>query len=111
MSLAELARFVDDVDAAVDFYAAVLDAEPTGRWPGGATFDLGSATLLVHETVEHGEAPGEDHPAFAVADVDAACAALEERGLDVAWPPADYDWGRSAYLRDPAGNLVELVEA
>lgn len=110
MQLAELARFTDDIEATVSFYEALLDDEPTSRWPGGAVFDLGSAALLVHETVDHGEAPGEDHAAFAVEDVDAACEGLADRGLEVEWPPADYDWGRSAYLRDPDGNLLELTD-
>lgn len=111
MQLTELTRFVDDVEAAVDYYEGFLDAEPVSAWPGGAVFDLGGPTLLLHETVEHDDAPGEDHAAFAVEDVDAACERLEAQGIAVAWPPADYDWGRSAYLRDPAGNLVELIEA
>lgn len=111
MQLTELTRFVDDIEAAVEYYEQLLDAEPVSAWPGGAVFDLGGPTLLLHEEIEHDEAPGEDHPAFAVEDVDAACERLESQGVAVEWSPADYDWGRSAYLRDPAGNLVELIEA
>lgn len=108
--LTELSRFVVDIEAAVDYYEQFLDAKPVSAWPGGAVFDLGGPVLLLHEATEHDEAPGEDHPAFAVDDVDAACERLERAGVDIEWPPADYDWGRSAYLRDPAGNLVELIE-
>ena len=46
--LSEIALFTDDVDALVDFYRRVLGREPTASWPGGATFDLDGATLLVH---------------------------------------------------------------
>lgn len=111
MQLAELARFVDELDATVEFYGTLLDAGPTDRWPGGATFDLGGPTLLVHERYAPapGDLPPEDHAAFAAEDVGAACEALTERGLDLEREPADYAWGRSAYLRDPAGNLVELT--
>lgn len=111
MRLDELTRFTDDVGATVAFYETLLGAEPVSRWDGGAVFDLGSATLLVHEAVDHGAAPGEDHAAFAVEDVDAVCDTLVDRGLAIEWPPADYDWGRSAYLRDPNGDLLELIEA
>ncbi|MDZ7701205.1 MAG: VOC family protein [Halobacteriales archaeon] len=113
MQLAELTRFVDDVEAAVAFYRTVLDAEPVSEWPGGAVFDLGGPTLLVHETYEPGpdDLPPVDHVSFAVDDVDAAADQLADPGLELEREPAEYDWGRSAYLRDPAGNQVELMEA
>jgi catechol 2,3-dioxygenase-like lactoylglutathione lyase family enzyme len=45
-----------------------------------------------------------------VEDVDATVAELRERGVQFAVGPQDFpDWGiRSAYIRDPAGNLIEL---
>lgn len=47
---------------------------------------------------------------FAVADVDAACARLQALGITPAVPPTDHpDWGiRTAHLRDPDGNLIEI---
>ena len=42
-----------------------------------------------------------DHFALRVADVDAEAARLGTEAND-------YDWGRSAYLTDPDGRLVEL---
>ena len=101
--LAEIALFTPDVDAAVEFYERVLARPPASRWPGGATFDLDGITLLVHEQGEQvaGMPPNVDHFAFRVADVDAEAARL---GAEA----ADYPWGRSAYLTDPDGRLVEL---
>lgn len=101
--LTEIALFTDDVGALVAFYRRLLDREPASAWPGGATFDLDGATLLIHERGEphEGMPPGEDHFAVRVADVDTEAARL---GVDA----RDYDWGRSAYLRDPDGRLVEL---
>jgi catechol 2,3-dioxygenase-like lactoylglutathione lyase family enzyme len=32
-------------------------------------------------------------------------------GLVLRVEPRDYPWGRSAYLRDPDGRLVELAQA
>ena len=101
--LSEIALFTDDVEALVDFYRRVLGREPTASWAGGATFDIDGVTLLVHV---RGEAPegmpaNQDHFALRVNDVDAEASRLGTEAKD-------YDWGRSAYLRDPDGRLVEL---
>ena len=65
-------------------------------------------TEVAHFT--NGELPPEDHIAFAVPDVDAAWRLLTQQGLTVEIPPDDYDWGRSACLRDPDGHLIELSQ-
>ena len=110
--LAEVALFTDDVVATSAFYAQLLDAAPTTAWPGGATFTAGESTLLVHERPSSREdgPPGEDHLGFAVRDLELACAALRAAGVTLLVEPRTYDWGRSAYLRDPEGRLVELLE-
>ena len=99
----EIALFTDDVDELVAFYRSVLGQEPTASWPGGATFDLDGITLLIHVRGERQEGmpPNEDHFALQVADVAAEAARLGTEAKD-------YDWGRSAYLTDPDGRLVEL---
>ncbi len=47
---------------------------------------------------------------FSVEDVDAACQQLAKQGIALTADPSDHpDWGiRSAYFRDPAGNLIEI---
>ena len=106
--LAEIALFTPDVDATVSFYERVLGLQPESRWPGGATFDLAGVTLLIHaqgDQAQGDQADGMpanvDHVAFRVTDLDAEATRL---GTEA----ADYPWGRSAYLRDPDGRLVEL---
>jgi catechol 2,3-dioxygenase-like lactoylglutathione lyase family enzyme len=54
--------------------------------------------------------PNEDHVALGVEDLDAACAELRAHGVTLLVEPRDYPWGRSAYLRDPDGRLVELSQ-
>ena len=46
-----------------------------------------------------------------VEDVDAVVAKIQELGVNIIHGPHNYpDWGmRSAYLRDPDGNLIELT--
>lgn len=111
--LEEIARFCGDVDAAVRFYEALLDEKPQMHQPGeAAVFMLGDVKLFLHKKSETQE-PGwplrdEDHVAFAVDDVDQACAALRAQGLTIEVPPRTFYWGRSAYLRDPEGRLIEL---
>ena len=45
-----------------------------------------------------------------VADVDAAHAAAVERGLEIAYPLRDEDWGvRRFMLREPSGTTVNVL--
>ena len=45
-----------------------------------------------------------------VADVDAVHATIEERGLEIAYPLRDEDWGvRRFMLREPSGTIVNIV--
>lgn len=107
--VAEIALFTPDPDQLIAFYERLLETAPESRWPGGAIFALGDVKLLVH--VSAPSAPGQpdnvDHVAFAVEDVDAAAEALRGQGVEVDGP-RDFDWGRSAYLRDPDGRYVEI---
>ena len=69
--------------------------------------------MLVHErsaALDDGP-PNEDHFALSVSDLDSACGELRAHGVSFLVEPRDYPWGRSAYLRDPDGRLVELAQA
>lgn len=111
MRLSEIARFTDDVDGLAHFYEKMLGKPPAMRGDGIAIFELdGGGHLLIHVSYEPQPnwPPGEDHVGFAVADVDATCEALQAAGLTLEHAPRDYEWGRSAYLRDPSGALLEI---
>ena len=111
MKLVEVARFVDRVEDEAAFYRVLLGREPASAWPGGAVFMDQGVKIFLHERYEpsDGELPPEDHLAFAVEDVDATCDALQAQGLTIEVAPRDYYWGRSAYLRSPDGQLIELI--
>jgi uncharacterized glyoxalase superfamily protein PhnB len=48
---------------------------------------------------------------FKLPDVDAAFAELTARGATAMTPPTTRPWGqRTAYIRDPDGHLIELVQ-
>lgn len=111
--IVEVALFTDDVAPIKAFYADLLGAPPVAEWPGGAIFSAGGAKVLVHEraTAIEGGPPNEDHFALGVLDLDRVCRGLRELGFTFLLEARDYPWGRSAYLRDPDGRLVELAQA
>lgn len=108
----EVALFTDDVESVKAFYAELLGAAPVADWPGGAIFSAGGAKVLVHErgAALEGGPPNEDHVALGVPDLEGACRELARIGFTFLLDAADYPWGRSAYLRDPDGRLVELAQ-
>ena len=112
MKLHELAYFTDNVKGMSDFYRGLLGAEPVAQSDDMAIFMSGGTKIFIHRNypASEGELPANNHVAFAVEDVDAACETLTEQGLTLEIPPKDYYWGRSAYLRDPDGHQVEITK-
>ena len=55
---------------------------------------------------------GYGHGALQVDDLDATFAWLADSGAETVWPPADavQPGGRFAYVKDPEGNLIELIQ-
>lgn len=113
MQLHEIAYFTEDVPGMQSFYERLLGSVPVAASDGMAIFMAGQTRLFIHRTYSpaEGELPPEAHIAFSVADVDGVCAQLQQAELAVELPPKDYYWGRSAYLRDPDGHLIELISA
>lgn len=111
--LTEIAFFTDDVESMARFYGAFLGENPVAQSEGMAIFFTGETKIFIHHkyTPGEGDLPPENHMAFTVEDVDAACQALSEQGITIETEPKDYYWGRSAYLRAPDGQLIELNEA
>ncbi len=115
--------YAADVEAAARFYVDMLGLqlleEPTEL---SAAFRLGDGGVLLVFDATRSSVPGRPvpshgtsgvgHVAFAVEvdTLDAFADALRDRGVaieqEVTWP----EGGRSIYVRDPAGNSVELVE-
>lgn len=110
--IGEIAVFVSDVKRAVDFYTGVFDVAPSWSSEHTAEFVVGEVRVLVHVKggggLLGGRLKNEDHVALFVDDVDEAYEELRDKGLQFFVEPTDFDWGRSAYLRDPEGRLIEL---
>ena len=115
----ETALYARDLDAAENFYARILGLEIESKVPGRHLFlRCGGGMVLVFdpEATARGTGPvpphgamGPGHIAFAVDDLAAWPERLGAAGVDL---EADLEWpngGRSLYIRDPAGNSVELT--
>lgn len=113
MKLHELAYFTDNVKGMTDFYRGLLGTDPVTQSDDMAVFMSGGTKIFIHRTYtpSEGDLPPNNHIAFAVDDVDAACETLIQRGLTLEIAPKDYYWGRSAYLSDPDGHQVEITKA
>ena len=101
---------VDDVAAARAFYGDLLGLTPLDR----PDFGMDGAWLAAGPTQVHistGTPPPPDamqHFAFAVGDLSAVVRRLRDAGVDVFEVPHTAGAGHQAFVRDPAGNLVEF---
>jgi catechol 2,3-dioxygenase-like lactoylglutathione lyase family enzyme len=109
--LAEIALFTDHIAEMTAFYEKVVGGAPAYKADDIAVFNLlGGVTLLIHKKYPpiDGQPPNENHIAFAADDVAATSAELVQHGMKLLLEPRKYDWGTSAYLRDPDGQIVEI---
>lgn len=108
---------VDDLDRALGFWVGTLGLRLGHRAGPYAQLDTGRTRLALYERTAMAATLGvsvDDAPAFEVGfkvdDVDAAYAELVTGGATPAVSPTDREWGqRTAYVRDPDGNYVELA--
>ncbi len=117
----ETCLYVDDLDAAENFYRDVLGLQFVSRQEGRHVFfRCGNRMLLIFDPrqsgAENGELPphgaqGSVHVAFAVPEdkIDAWREQLQSHDVEieatVEWPQGEH----SLYFRDPAGNSLELA--
>jgi catechol 2,3-dioxygenase-like lactoylglutathione lyase family enzyme len=126
LGILETCVYASDLEAAERFYLGVLGLEVIGRMAGRHVFfRCGRGMFLVFNpdkteadstlpggiTVPRHGARGPGHMAFAVREADletwrarlrAAAVPVE---MEVRWPGG----GHSLYVRDPAGNSIELA--
>ena len=118
MSTASVRYIVEDVDAAIDFYAALgfeVDMHPG---PGFAALSRDGLRLFLNVPGAGGAgtAGGEPEPGgwnrfqLAVDDLDATIAELTEKGVRFRGEIARGQGGDQILAEDPSGNPVELFE-
>ncbi|MCP4004184.1 MAG: lactoylglutathione lyase [bacterium] len=104
---------VDDTQKVAEFYVDVLGMKEISRpdfgFPG-TWLQCGPQEVHLLQVDDH-QAPQGQHFALRVEDIDGAREELIGRGIDVSpineIPPI----ARQCFLRDPAGNIVELNQA
>ena len=122
MRLSQVRLLVDDLTPCFRFYRDVLGLEPTfgdeddayaSFGAGGSGVGIALFVRPAQESVVGLRKPGDGSAlCLEVDDLAAEIERVEQAGGAFLGPPtARPDWGiRVAYLRDPAGNLVELHE-
>jgi len=115
--------YTNDIEAAIHFYRDLLGFVETFRTPTEGVpehvelrlegFTVGLGTVEAARRV-HGVDAAPGSPAMVLVvwtdDVDKSCADLAAAGVPVLQPPHDTgNSNRNALLRDPDGNLVEIV--
>ena len=96
-----------DIASLAAFYENVFGWSVVPRGPGYATLvtPAGSADGALVEQRDAAITIG-----IVVPDLAAALARAEPHGGSVAMPVVDNGWVRKAQLRDPAGNVLTLIE-
>jgi catechol 2,3-dioxygenase-like lactoylglutathione lyase family enzyme len=119
-SLGVITLFVADRDRSKEFYARAFALEPVWEDANSVVFKLENLMINLLQRGEPvatllGPVPAAESGAsflltVGVDDADAACAVLEERGVEIVHGPLDRPWGiRTAAFADPDGYLWEVA--
>lgn len=117
MSFASVRIITDDLEGMVAFYERITGQPAERPAPVFAQFSGPGGTLAIASTATVAMLGGALTPAtnrsvlieFEVADVDGEFAGLQLGSDDVVLEPTTMPWGnRSALVRDPDGNVVNL---
>ena len=117
MSFASVRIITDDLEGMVAFYERITRQPAERPAPVFAQFSGPGGTLAIASTATVAMLGGALTPAtnrsvlveFEVADVDGEFAELQLSSDDVVLEPTTMPWGnRSALVRDPDGNVVNL---
>ena len=105
--------FVNDLDAAIEWYSKRFQRQPVVRGGALAAFDLDGTRLTLHEKDEfNSPGPSGTSPYWTVADVDAFVEGWTAHGATAHRGPKTVFTGeRLCQLLDPFGNLFSVRQA
>jgi len=116
-----LTLFVEDVEVAKRFYQEVFGLSVVFEDDNSAVFNFGNTLINLLKATEawdliepvavaSREAGSRLVLTITVDDVDAMCAELASRGVELLNGPMDRPWGiRTASFRDPGGHIWEIA--
>jgi catechol 2,3-dioxygenase-like lactoylglutathione lyase family enzyme len=119
--ISAITLFVEDVGAAKEFYQRVFGLPVVFEDGDSTVFRFGDTlvnlltTRAAHELIEPAAVATRASGArmqltITVDDVDAVCAELTARGVELLNGPLDRPWGvRTASFRDPGGHIWEIA--
>jgi len=114
--------FVEDLESTKRFYREVFDLPVVFEDPNSAVFEFGktlinllkitaAGVLIEPAEVANRESGSRFVFTIRVDDVDAMCAELTQRGVELLNGPMDRPWGiRTASFRDPGGYIWEIAK-
>lgn len=114
--------FVADLAAAKEFYQEIFGLPVEFEDGDSAVFNFGNIAInllkdtAAHELIEPADVARREAGArfqltIQVDDVDAICAELAARGVELLNGPMDRPWGiRTASFRDPGGHIWEIAK-
>jgi catechol 2,3-dioxygenase-like lactoylglutathione lyase family enzyme len=121
-SIFAITLFVEDLDAATQFYREVFDLPILFQDDNSCVFQIGQTIINLLKTTAAGDliepatvAKREDGSRLVftihVDDVDAMCETLTARGVKLLNGPMDRPWGiRTASFSDPGGHIWEIAK-
>lgn len=120
-NLSAITLFVEDLPATRNFYQEILELPLVFEGDTSAVYDLGNTIinllmiseapeLMTPATVGNRDTGSRELLTITVEDVDAMCAELASRGVELLNGPMDRPWGiRTASFADPAGHIWEIA--
>jgi catechol 2,3-dioxygenase-like lactoylglutathione lyase family enzyme len=121
-SIFAITLFIEDLEAAKQFYRDVFGLPVAYEDANSAVFDFGNTIinlltataavgLIEPAAVASPDAGSRLQFTIQVDDVDAKCAELTARGVGLLNGPMDRPWGiRTAAFRDPGGHIWEIAK-
>jgi catechol 2,3-dioxygenase-like lactoylglutathione lyase family enzyme len=119
--ISAITLFVEDVEAAKRFYQEVFGLPIVFEDDNSAVFNFGHTLInllkatAARELIEPAEVASREAGSrlvltIPVDDVDAMCAELARRGVELLNGPMDRPWGiRTASFSDPGGHIWEIA--
>lgn len=111
LTMEGIVLYSQDLDKAKAFYGDLLGLPILLEEAHVIHFDAGSVRLAIHRYPTGGSS--ESREGFVVFGVESLAKTYEDlrrRGASFLGPPADRPYGRVAYLHDPEGHEIGLLE-